>query len=169
MLTALLMTACERNACSDVACGENSYCNEKDGLCECKTAYERDPSGSCTIPKRDKFLGEYTLTENEVVQSTGAIVPNTTNTYNIEIQADDQDVSNLIISNLRNAGVITKGQVADNSDISFSFDTQSLGNELALGVYATLDVTSGEILFSYAVKQPNMEDFVYYRGILTPQ
>lgn len=58
----VVFSACPKDECKDVNCGDNGVCVE--GICLCDDGYEQDATGACTVEAREKFLGSWNVVED---------------------------------------------------------------------------------------------------------
>jgi hypothetical protein len=96
--------ACKIDRCKDTVCVENSVCNE--GNCDCLAGYE---GIACDVEIRTKFLASYNV---------NAICTSDTSTYSLTIAANPDDVTKVLISNIRNTGGTFEGSINDEDGLT---------------------------------------------------
>lgn len=69
LLASATFTACDKDDCKDVVCGDYGQCI--DGSCLCNEGYEQGSDGLCSVEVRQKFLGSFTGTESCSSSPTG--------------------------------------------------------------------------------------------------
>ena len=71
MAISFMFSACSKNPCKDVSCGDHGICNGANGECVCLDSYTKDADGKCTVAPvvatlRSPYLGTYLVTEQGV-------------------------------------------------------------------------------------------------------
>jgi PKD repeat protein len=137
--------------CDSIDCGINGIC--LNGVCTCAMGYDPDPTGMCTLPWNQKFIGEYAFYET---------CPSWNKTYVVHIlpgPANDQ----ILITNFFNAYVnplpativldanmssnkITYNADPDNDGFPVTGDGQRSANGNIGGNFTIVDLSTGQTI-----------------------
>lgn len=142
LVSALLLASCQSDPCKDVICGTSGTCAE--GTCTCDAGYEMDSDGKCNVAMRDKFVGNYNLSET---------CGSGNDQYSVSIAASSQGIMKINITGLYNTSrtivaTLTNGQnftIADNTPLG-------TGTIKGTGVH---NPTTNKVTLSYTFTDAN--------------
>lgn len=136
LVSALLLASCESNPCKDVVCGTSGTCAE--GTCTCDKGYEMDDNKQCNVAMRDKFVGNYNLSET---CSTGS------DQYSVSIATSSQGIMKINITSLYNSSRTVTATLTDGEKFTIA-DNTPFGTGTIKGA-GTYDASTKKITLSY--------------------
>jgi hypothetical protein len=152
--SAITYTACNKDACADVNCGNGGTCVS--GTCTCSTGYE---GTTCQTLSRDKFVKTWNAGE-----ATSGSAGSNTQTYTASISPDPSstDVTKVIIGNISNS-FFTNPVHASITATTITIPSQQPDND-GYAIEGSGTYANSRITWNYSITKASTADVVNVTG-----